>query len=154
MYLPEPNYLTLSRHEIYYLRIPIPIVFHPEVKASDIKLSLRTKNMQLALSLSTMLRLVVDNAFEESEVLGMDYKSIRQHVSTHFRNRLSVFRDAVLTDGPIRADRKAGLEAIIEAARGNREEFINHTHLDDHQRLAGVARIDAPDREFCCSTAN
>ena len=135
MYLPEPNYLTLSRHGIYYLRIPIPIAFHPEVKASDIKLSLRTKNKQLALCLSTMLRLVVDNAFEESGVIAMDYKSIRQHVSTHFRNRLSVFRDAVLTDGPIGADRKAALEAVIEAAKGNREKFINHSHLDDQQRL-------------------
>lgn len=135
MYLRGPNYLTLSRHGIYYLRIPIPIAFHPEVKASDIKLSLRTKNKQLALCLSTMLRLVVDNAFEESGVIAMDYKSIRQHVSTHFRNRLSVFRDAVLTDGPIGADRKAALEAVIEAAKGNREKFINHSHLDDQQRL-------------------
>ena len=135
MYLPEPNYLTLSRHGIYYLRIPIPIAFHPEVKVSDIKLSLRTKNKQLALCLSTMLRLVVDNVFEESEVLAMDYNSIRQHVSTHFRNRLSVFRDAVLSDGPIGADRKAALEAVIDAARGNREKFINHTHLDDQERL-------------------
>ena len=37
MYLPAPTYLSASRLGIYYFRFPIPMIFHPEGRASDLK---------------------------------------------------------------------------------------------------------------------
>ena len=140
MYLPDPTYLSTSRLGIYYFRFPIPITFHPEGKASDLKLSLRTKNKRLALCLSNALRLVSENILEQPEVQQMDYQTIRSHVQSHFKSRLSAFRDAVMTGGPIGDERKAGLSALIVAAKSDRATFINHTYLDDQPRLVA---------EFC-----
>jgi integrase len=140
MYLPDPTYLSTSRLGVYYFRFPIPITFHPEGKASDLKLSLRTKNKRLALCLSNALRLVSENILEQPEVQQLDYQTIRSHVQSHFKSRLSAFRDAVMTGGPIGDERKAGLSALIVAAKSDRATFINHTYIDDQRRLVA---------EFC-----
>ena len=31
------SYLSLSRHNVYYFRFPIPAMFHPEGRATDLK---------------------------------------------------------------------------------------------------------------------
>ncbi len=45
-----------------------------------------------------------------------------------------------MTGGPIGDERKAGLSALIVAAKSDRATFINHTYLDDQRRLVA---------EFC-----
>ena len=37
-----PSYLTRSRHDVWYFRYPLPVSLHPEGRASQIYLSLRT----------------------------------------------------------------------------------------------------------------
>lgn len=135
MYLPTPTYLSVSRLEIYYFRFPIPKSYHPHGKATDLKLSLRTKNKQLAVCLSNALLLVSEGLLEQPEVRNMDYQTMRRHVHSHFKARLDAFKDAVLTDGPVGKERVAGIEALISAAKSDRETFINHTFLDDRRRL-------------------
>ena len=140
MYLPDPTYLSISRLGVYYFRFPIPTSLHPAGKASDLKLSLRTKNRQLALCLSNALRLVSESLFEQPGFQQLDYQTIRRHVQSHFKARLSFFKDAVLADGPIGSERTLGINALITAAKSDRVTFINHTYLDDQQRLVS---------EFC-----
>lgn len=55
-----PTYLTVSRHGIYYLRWPLPQSLHPLGKASDIKVSLRTRDQREALRLSRYLAYVAE----------------------------------------------------------------------------------------------
>jgi len=46
----NPRYLTISHHNIYYFRFPIPNIFHPQNKNTDIKLSLNTRCPKEALT--------------------------------------------------------------------------------------------------------
>ena len=55
MVMHVPAYLTTSRHNILYFRWPIPKSSHPQNKASDIKLSLATRDFNEALQLSRLL---------------------------------------------------------------------------------------------------
>jgi integrase len=65
----------------------------------------------------------------------MDYQTIRRHVQSHFKAKLDAFRDAVTADGPIGDERTNGISALIVAAKSDRKTFINHTFLDNQQRL-------------------
>ena len=44
-----PSYLSLSRHNVYYFRFPLPKEIHPNHKSSHIRLSLSTSNEREAL---------------------------------------------------------------------------------------------------------
>jgi len=55
-----PTYLSLSRHGFFYLRWPLPLGLCEPGKASDIKVSLRTRERREALRLSRYLTYVAD----------------------------------------------------------------------------------------------
>ena len=44
-----PSYLSLSRHNVYYYRFPLPKEIHPNNKSSHIRLSLKTHLMNAKL---------------------------------------------------------------------------------------------------------
>jgi hypothetical protein len=48
-----PSYLSLSRHGVFYFRFPLPESFREAGRATDIKVSLRTRDRREALHLET-----------------------------------------------------------------------------------------------------
>ena len=129
------SYLTASRHGIYYFRQPLPACLHPEEQTSDVKLSLGTRCPKLATRFSHSLILAGQALLSQPTILDMKYEDIRRHVQNHFRRRLANFKNQVNELGPISDDRVTALKDVIRAADGNRETFVNHTHLDDSEGL-------------------
>jgi hypothetical protein len=83
-----PTYLTVSRHNVYYLRWPLPQSLHPLGKASDIKVSLRTRDQREALRLSRYLAYVAETLTTRAVTSEMRYDEIRTVITRHFKTLL------------------------------------------------------------------
>ena len=72
-----PAYLIRSRHGIFYFRWLLPQWLHPKGKASDIKVSLRTRDPREALRMSRYLGYVADTLIERA-VVGHAQEGVTQ----------------------------------------------------------------------------
>ncbi|TDI59729.1 MAG: site-specific integrase [Alphaproteobacteria bacterium] len=98
-----PTYLTLSRHNVYYLRWPLPQSLHPQGKASDIKVSLRTRDQREALRLSRHLAYVAETLTSRSADSKMRYDEIRAVIKRHFKGLLEKRREDINAHGRLSA---------------------------------------------------
>ncbi len=98
-----PTYLTLSRHNVYYLRWPLPQSLHPQGKASDIKVSLRTRDQREALRLSRHLAYVAETLTSRSADSKMRYDEIRAVIKRHFKALLEKRREDINAHGRLSA---------------------------------------------------
>ena len=68
-----PSYLTLSRHNIYYYRFPIPKALQPELKSSFVRLSLGTPNKREAMVIANNGKEAIQKLEkDESDLVIMD----------------------------------------------------------------------------------
>jgi hypothetical protein len=93
------TYLTVSRHNVFYLRWPLPQSLHPQGKASDIKVSLRTRDQREALRLSRHLAYVAKALTSRAGTSKMRYDEIRAVITRHFKSLLDKRREEIGTHG-------------------------------------------------------
>lgn len=89
----------------------------------------------MASRLSRLLVVYGQSLFAQPTVKIMNYPEIRHHVQNHFRDRLAKFKARINETGPISDDRVKGLQAVRRAAEGDLGTFVNHTYIDDEDRL-------------------
>lgn len=99
----NPSYLTLSRHNLYYFRFPIPANLHPDRKRTEIRVSLNTRSPQEALHLAHYLTYYGLRWFEVQVFTNMEYKSIRIAITNYFRELLAQLSEQVAKNGPLRS---------------------------------------------------
>lgn len=112
----NPTYLTLSRHNVYYFRWPIPKSLHPTGSSSDIKVSLGTRNPQKALQLSRLLVYAAEQFILSEVVQTMDYSKIRATLTKHFANQLKEWKKIIDQSGPLSALDETALKNTISLA--------------------------------------
>lgn len=82
--MPNPQYLSVSRHGLYYFRFTIPQALHPEHKPSCLRISLNTRCPRESLQLSRMLGYAGDQLIRHAGIQGMEYQQIRAVLQEHF----------------------------------------------------------------------
>ena len=95
----NPSYLTTSRHRVFYFRWPLPKSKHPHHKASDIKLSLDTKDFNKAVQLSRLLTYLAEDLSIEMKSSNMRYDEMRQVLKQHFIGLLERTKERIAQDG-------------------------------------------------------
>lgn len=108
----NPTHLSLSRHNVYYLRFPLPPELHPRGHSTDIKVSLRTRCPQEALHLSRTLVYAASCFIKDKVFTSMDYQQIRTILTNHFKEVLNNRKAKVDTQGSI-----SNSEVALEEAR-------------------------------------
>ena len=114
-----PTYLTLSRHNVYYLRWPLPQSLHPQGKASDIKVSLRTRDQREALRLSRHLAYVAETLTSRSADSKMRYDEIRAVIRRHFKALLDKRREDINAHGRLGAYDHSVLASSLSIAEAS-----------------------------------
>jgi hypothetical protein len=74
------SYLEQSRHGIFYFRLPLPRQLHPLGKATQVRVSLRTRSPRQAQSISRVLVLAGQSAIHSASLAAMTYDEMRQHL--------------------------------------------------------------------------
>ncbi len=110
----NPAYLTLSRHNIYYFRFPIPPSLHPQGKARDVKLSLQTRCPQEALRLARSLFIFAEDYLRILATLNMDYEFLRDKLTEYFKDRLEMHKERLSRNGPLSEEKRQALQRMFE----------------------------------------
>lgn len=97
--MQNSTYLTLSRHNIYYFRWPLPKVIHPHNKCTQLKLSLQTGNCRLALQLSRLLSYWAHELLSSLISKNMKYHEIRTLLKAHFTDLLEKRKASIAETG-------------------------------------------------------
>lgn len=85
-----PAYLTLSRHNVFYFRWPIPAVLHPQGRRLTARISLRTRNPTLALQMARYLAYHAENI--TGHLIGMSHSGVKAELQAFFASKLEDFR--------------------------------------------------------------
>jgi len=112
--MQNPAYLTLSRHRIYLFRFPLPRAFHPQGKASEIRISLQTRCSATALHLSQSLAYFGRRAIQHQAIRYMDYQQIRSALTDHFKALLARRMEEMNTHGRLGAESRMLLQATAD----------------------------------------
>lgn len=132
-----PTYLTLSRHNVYYFRWPLSEGLRPLGMASDVKVSLGTRDRREALHLSRLLAYVARTLTSRAAASGMRYDEMRAVIRWHFK--------ALLSQSKERIDAHGGLPPIKRMALENAQSFAEAADGDEiyagKARRAGAHRV-------------
>ena len=79
------QYLSTSRHGVYYFRFNIPQTLHPDCKQTTLRLFLATRCPREALRLSRMLSYAGEHILRQAGMRRMDYQQIKAVLHEHFR---------------------------------------------------------------------
>ncbi len=96
----NPTYLTLSRHQIFYFRWPLPDTFRQAGRTTHIKVSLRTREPKEALRLANILGYHANDLITQKGTAQMNYTEIKQMLEDYFRNVLQGSKKQMDEDGP------------------------------------------------------
>jgi len=124
----NPTHLSLSRHNVYYLRFPLPAELHPNGHSTHIKVSLGTRCPQEALHLSRTLVYAASCFIKDKVFTSMDYQEIRAILTNHFNTVLE------------RRKAKINAEGSLSVSEATREEI----HMDAMKRELEVDRKAYP----------
>lgn len=154
----NPTHLTLSRHNVYYLRFPIPKALHPTGKATEIKVSLKTRCPHEALHLSRTLVYAASSYIKGRVFTSMDYQEIRAILTNHFNTVLESRKAKIAAKGALSVSETAReeihMDAISREIEVNREAYPKSTwkYASDEviEALLPRLNIDIPKgtREF------
>ncbi len=133
-----PVYLVRSRHGIYYFRWPIPQSLHPLGKASDIKVSLLTRDPREALRLSRHLAYVAETLTKRAVTSEMRYDEIRAVIMRHFKALLDEHREKIDAHGRMSKDKRAVLTASLGIAERHIDKEIHEGHDDALRRFQAL----------------
>lgn len=97
----NPLYLTLSRHNIFYFRYPLPPAFHPLGKASEIRLSLGTREPKEALQIARSLAYLGSVLTRNQAVQAMDFEDVRDLMIEHFKAEREKVKSRIGKLGPL-----------------------------------------------------
>lgn len=97
----NPHYLAVSRHNIFYFRFPIPPALHPLGKASEIRLSLGTREPKEALHIARGLAYLGSVLINSESVLSMDFEDIYELMGEHFRAEREKVKARIKKLGPL-----------------------------------------------------
>lgn len=109
--------LSQSRHNVYYLRFPLPRALHPDHKTTHIKLSLGTRNPSEALRLAKTLEYHAQTILSDVRLQGMTYQQIKTLLTEHFRQRLEESKRAMDENGRLPSGQVKALENSIQFGR-------------------------------------
>lgn len=118
--MQNPTYLQLSRHNVYYLRYPVPKPLHPRGKCSDVKLSLGTREPRVALQLARLLSYQGHQLL--NVILGdgsngkMRYDEIRALLKKHFTGLLERRKAAIAENGRLSESDRAIIQSSLLVA--------------------------------------
>ncbi len=118
------SHLGQSRHGVYYFRWPLPRRLHPSGRASQIRVSLRTRVPRQAQSMSRQLALAGQSAIRTAFRADMTYEEMRQHVQEHFASSLATHQSAILEDGQVTDERLDALTASQGLAEAGLDEWL------------------------------
>ena len=93
------THLTLSRHNVYYFRWPVPKALHPQNKCTYIRLSLQTRDNRLALQSSRLLSYWADELLSSFVNKNMKYHEIRTLLKAHFASLLEKRKASIAEKG-------------------------------------------------------
>lgn len=146
------SYLSLSRHNIYYIRYPIPKSLHPQGKVTDVRLSLKTRCPREALHISRHLVYLAESFIQQTRVRrNMEYSQIREAVQSHFQERLDRIKQRLDKKGEMPKDTKESCENSLhftkEAIKGNDlcELYTDQTVLPVAEKMGLSIQIDTLD---------
>lgn len=94
-----PSYLSLSRHNIYYFRYPLPLALSEANGRSFLKLSLRTRNPKEALQVGKQLEYHLTRILSDKRLYEMPYAKARQLLTTFFSQRLDELKKQIAQSG-------------------------------------------------------
>ena len=83
--MQNPTFLVKSRNGVFYLRWPLPRQLHPQKKASDLKVSLQTREPRKALRLSRLMIHIGEQYNNVGIACRMDYQELRTILQRHFQ---------------------------------------------------------------------
>jgi len=140
----NPAYLTLSRHNIYYFRFPIPPSLHPQGKARDVKLSLKTRDPQEALRLARSLFTFADTVIQNPIVNMMEYHEIRSVLIEHFNTLLAKRQQQIHKNGQLKIAELQAVQNTHEMAAQALEERDFEWFGTDEDIAKAIKRLALP----------
>ena len=123
--MQNSTYLTLSRHNIYYFRWPLPKAVHPHNKCTQLKLSLQTGNCRLALQLSRLLSYWAHELMSRYISSKMKYHEIRTLLKAHFTDLLEKRKASIAETGRLSEYDLSILQSSISSS--DYPELFNYT---------------------------
>ncbi len=131
----NPTYLSLSRHNIYYFRFPLPPTLNSCGQSKEIKLSLQTRCPQEALHLSRSLVNFVHDIINHPAVSSMNYQDIRELLKNHFTQKREKMKAVINRKGQFS-------EAFIETCRMNEQWANDALEYEDYEDIGTNEDID------------
>ena len=113
----NPVYLTQSRHAVWYFRWPLPKSLHPHGRASDIKVSLETRDRREALRLARSLGYLGETLTAQGTASGMRYEDLRATLTKHFAQSLANKKAQIAEHGRLDPISLASLRNGADAAQ-------------------------------------
>lgn len=105
-----PSYLSLSRHNVYYFRFPLPKEIHPKHKSTHIRLSLSTSNEREAMYTSNMLTYHADKILNTLQSTDMNYEQIRLKITERLTQLIKDSKTKRLKEGELNYQDRKNLE--------------------------------------------
>lgn len=97
----NPTYLTMSRHNVFYFRWPLPKNLRQKGKTTHFKLSLRTREPKQALRLANALEYHISTLFQQGYGAGMNFNEMKEHLETYFQEMLKHDKAEIDQNGPL-----------------------------------------------------
>ncbi len=104
------SYLTISRHNVFYFRWPIPRPLHPNGKRSEVKLSLGTREPRTALQLARILSYLGYRLLDDFSGGDVRYDEIRALLKGHFTRLLEKRKASISNSGRLSTTERAVLD--------------------------------------------
>jgi integrase len=112
----NPHNLAQSRHNVYYIRFPIPASFHPTGKRTDLKMSLGTRCPRTALHVSHALMYLGQRIINMAAHCMMTYDEIRAVLKDYFTEALVKRKALFAEQGRLSATKRSDLLRTIQWA--------------------------------------
>lgn len=109
----NPTYLTLSRHNVFYFRWPLPRNLRQAGKTSHLKFSLRTREPKQALRLANALEYHMSALFQKGCGAGMDFSEMKKQVEEYFRTVLESEKAQIDRNGPYPPEKAAEYQRLL-----------------------------------------
>ena len=123
----NPTYLSLSRHNVYYFRFPLPSIIKKQGKSSHIKLSLGTRDPKQALMLAGFLEYHASHSVDWELVARMNDIEVIELVKAYFKSLLENRKNEIRETGLLTENKRENLKKLIAQS----EECIIGQGLDE-----------------------
>ena len=135
--MQNPTFLVKSRNGVFYLRWPLPRQLHPQKKASDLKVSLQTREPRKALRLSRLMIHIGEQYNNVGIACRMDYQELRTILQRHFQElRDQTKKDIDATGGLPPADIDLYRSSLAVAEQANETDAPLSLTKPDDEMLA------------------